>query len=54
MRRRFMTSCLTKAAYKTYMEGESARMRKQKEYGKNLSLYLCRFCRDWHLTSHIR
>lgn len=51
-RRNRFTTCEWKCRYPNYMAAERGRFKKQTAAGKNLQLYLCRFCYGWHLTSH--
>jgi hypothetical protein len=53
-RRNPVTTCKAKARYLDSDTAEKARIEKQAKYGRNLSLYLCRYCRNWHLTSKYR
>ncbi len=51
---KFVPHCLSKAKYKTPEEADAARILKQVAYGCPLQVYLCRFCRCWHLTSKMK
>ena len=51
---KFVPHCLSKAKYPDPETADAARIKKQAEYGRNLKIYLCRFCRSWHLTSKMR
>jgi hypothetical protein len=48
----YLKSCQWKARYTDYLAAEQARLEKQRIRGVSHITYLCRYCRNWHLSSH--